>query len=94
MRGGTGTRRRSSTGGGTGGGVGIFGGVWAGGGAGFGSEAHWLTRLAVSPIFSAAIFNPPLNWALARVSSSSASTPMAGMGTDAGIGTEARSSAS
>lgn len=92
MRGGTGTRRRSSTGGGAEGGEGIFGG---GGGdaAGFISETHWLTRPAVSPIFSAVIFNP-LNSALARDPSSPTSAPMEGICRDGGAGTLGRSSTS
>lgn len=94
MRGGTGTRRRNSTGGGTGGGTAIFGGGSAGGGAGFAAAAHWLTRLVVSPIFSSAIFKPPLNAAPARETSSPTSAPMAGMASGGGAGTEGRSSAS
>ena len=94
MRGGTGTRRRSSTGGGTGGGTGAFGGGGAAGGAGAVCAAHWLARLVVSPIFSAAIFNPPLNSAPARETSSPAIAPMAGICRDDGAGTEGRSRAS
>ena len=95
MRGGTGMRRRDSTGGGTGGGAGAFG---AGAGAGgwvavFISETHWLTRLVVSPIFSSAIFNP-FNWALARETRSPAAAPIAPRARiccDGGAGTVGRS---